>query len=197
MLTKNCKYSILLLTFGIVVGIFLTVGCIDNGIDGTVDEALDKNTLPEGTSPDSVNSSNSDSSLSASDVFTAEDYEVFDRLSDKSTLSSEEVDASGVGYTSSEFHFSGTSKLPDDACLRGQLFIYQDGKYEPLPWWPYDECLKKGPGSWEIELEFGEDGIPDSLEPEGSYVLYIWKEGEPEIMDNIVLELSHGPRSEG
>lgn len=62
-----------------------------------------------------------------------------------------------------------------NSTLQSQLYC----DYRPLKWWPADRDIEVIDGEWEIKVMLGENGAPSHLPDESSYLLKVWKKGDP------------------
>lgn len=82
---------------------------------------------------------------------------------------------------------SGTTTLPDGACLLTQLMIGQS----LAPDWP-TECVTPAQGAWRLSVALGEKGQPPALTPGVNYELLVWLRDHPEVGDRLPFDLD-GP----
>jgi hypothetical protein len=83
-------------------------------------------------------------------------------------------------------HFRGYCAT--NSTLQSQLYC----DYRPLKWWPADRDIEVIDGKWEIKVMLGEDGAPPHLPDESSYLLKVWKKGNPSAATGY-LDIRHPP----
>ena len=86
---------------------------------------------------------------------------------------------SGVRIT-----FGGTTSLPDGTVLHSQLYEND----VPLTWWPAYREYQVRNGSWQIEVLFGKNGVPEDVKPCSYYFLKIWVKDDPSIKGGMVFD---------
>ncbi len=85
-----------------------------------------------------------------------------------------EITITGVQAMRTEVSFSGTSTLPDRACI--ETMLYENG--EALEWWP-SSCVNLRDGLWDVRVYL--DTPVRVLDPEATYTLRAWQRKEPSI----------------
>jgi hypothetical protein len=82
------------------------------------------------------------------------------------------LDITGVEVRAGEeITFTGTTTLPEGACLLSELT--QDG--DLVPWWPGDACTLISAPTWEINVF-----LTEPLDEGAQYRLRAWWDGDPE-----------------
>jgi hypothetical protein len=99
-----------------------------------------------------------------------------------------QIDADQLATDTRRLTVSGTTTLPDDACLLTQLMIGQS----LAPDWP-TECVTPAHGAWRLSVALGEKGQPPALTPGVAYELLVWLRDHPEVGDRLPFDLDGPP----
>ena len=87
--------------------------------------------------------------------------------------------------TAEEITFSGTTTLPEGACLLSELT--QDG--DLVPWWPGDACTPVSEPTWEINVF-----LTEPLDEGAQYRLRAWWDDDPQgVADVFYFDLASPP----
>jgi hypothetical protein len=85
------------------------------------------------------------------------------------------LQTTGVQASQQQISFTGSTTLPDGACIQTQLTI--DG--EPASWWPSETCAVRQGSEWQIAVAFNEVNTPDTLDHSAQYMLHAWASADP------------------
>ena len=87
--------------------------------------------------------------------------------------------------------FRGSSSLPNDTCLRTQLYLSE----EPIDWWPADQCAAVQNSRWQMAVSLGEGEAPAELDATKSYGLLVWQRDNPAVESEIFFFDIAGPQA--
>jgi hypothetical protein len=98
------------------------------------------------------------------------------------------VDVDKVQSTGDRLTFSGTTTLPDGACLNTSLLADE----ALFPDWPVD-CVRPTRGVWRLEVLLGEQGGPPRLNRAAQYRFHVWLQDQPAVQDVLPFDLAGPP----
>jgi hypothetical protein len=94
--------------------------------------------------------------------------------------------------SNSHIEFTGQTTLPDDVCLLTRL----SADDSPEAWWPDDVCAVVESSEWHINVQLGNNEVPQDLSKEKQYVLRVWERDNPSLVaEPFWFDLSGPPES--
>jgi hypothetical protein len=97
-----------------------------------------------------------------------------------------EIEVTGVHVTESQVVARGMTTLPDDTCVRTELWA--DGA--PLTWWPTDACAPISDGAWQLAVPMEDDQV---LQPGVQYMVRAYQPGGPNVVSTFPFDLDGPP----
>jgi hypothetical protein len=105
---------------------------------------------------------------------------------DQGQSPSGDIAVTDVHVTEDQVAVRGTTTLPDDACVRTELWA--DGT--PLAWWPTDACAPVTDGEWQMVIPLEEY---QALQSSVQYIVRAYQPGGPNVVSTFPFDLDGPP----